>query len=143
MSQTHLRTRSAEIKWNDVQQQRLVSCLVLSPMPREIKIFQRRGSVNILQFTRCVQCILKNTFYESIIFQSDQPTDLTKYLKGSGMWWMRKCYINIKRPKQILSCPSHPRAKRCLYQAELQTEASSRGQRSKYQKSILEFPHAY
>lgn len=130
-----------------VQQQRgLASCLVWSHMPREIKIFQRRGSVNILQFTRCVQSVKKNT--RSMNTSSSNPaqsSELTKYFKGSGTWWMRKYYFNIRSHEQI---PLHVPLTLVPRDVTAPSRAAEGGnlRRSKvwiYQISILELPHAH
>ncbi|KAM3592531.1 uncharacterized protein V6R79_020820 [Siganus canaliculatus] len=64
------------------QQQGLASCPDWSYMPREIKMFQQRGSVNILQFTRCVQSVMKNTLSMNPSFSNPaRYSELTKYFK--------------------------------------------------------------
>jgi len=67
------------------QQQGLETCLVWTLIPRDVKIFQRRGSFHILQFTRCIQSVMKNMLsMNSSSSNPVQPSELNKYLKSAA-----------------------------------------------------------
>lgn len=97
------KSHSAEIRWNGVRQQGLACCLVWSHMPRKIKIFQRRESVSLLQFTRCV---MKNTLHEYIIFHACS-SERIKHFKAVACGGRGTMTSTSRSPPESLSpwCP--------------------------------------
>lgn len=115
-----------------------------SHAPRWINIFQRRGSLNILRLTRCVQRFFFVFFWKnspvgkSITFQSYVTPRTQQILKSSGTWCIRKYYFNIKSPSTLE--PKH-------YKTPIQLSCAGRqpdeAKGLNIQMSILEFQHVH
>lgn len=145
MSQTHLWTHLTKISWNELQAAAWALRALWTGRTRQDGLTYSRGEDPLIFYGW--PDVSRGCFFSfwrillSVNPSSSNPAwplELSKYLKSSGTWCIRKYYFNIKSPSTLE--PKH-------YKTPIQLSCAGRqpdeAKGLNIQMSILEFQHVH
>lgn len=144
MSQAHLWTHLTKISWNEVQTAAWASCSLWTGRTRQDGLTYSRGEDPLIFHSWPDVSSFSFVFFAEEFSVNppssnpEWPPEVSRYLKSSGTWCIRKYYFNIKSPSTLE--PKH-------YKPPIQLSCAGRQPEEakglNIQMSILEFQHVH